>query len=839
MFGTLAILLSLSAPGRAQFFRALPHGDLRETLPGYVKVKLMPEMAKLARVQSRGAYATEIVPRGKFVSQIGETGWTIWSVPADTNVKALGNRLEREGIAACVEPLNRVYALLDTPNDPDYLADETDPEYILIFDEGEGSFRRDWHLGETYADQGWPVFPNQWFTATNKPANTPTIAIVDSGADMSHPDFINAGGTGPDVSQGGQWKMNLSQQFHLGELDPNGTPEDANGHGTHVAGLALASGNNGSFDGRGTIGIGYNCNGMMLRIFDDQGVADDASAAAAIYYAADNGADVINLSIGTENYSQLFQDAVTYAFQKGCVVVAAGNEDGNGGGDLGPIYPAACVSALAVSANGPDQLPATGSYSGTGWYVDVAAPGGDVLTDPLFTYFIIQFVYSTAMRTEGALYQLSQSGGLYPTYHLNYAYLAGTSMASPQVAGAAGQYLGQHGFDQTDGWNNVVTFRAIESSAEGVLGAPFGGREDSQGYGCLDVYSLLTNGTRSGVQVGGIKGMLYSGGTPVPNAQVRAQKVTGGTNYSSTTHSDGSFRFESLPPGTYNVTGLAFGNTKSKQVLVKLGSDTPGQDLWIGGYAFDTTPPTIVRVQVPVVSANSITVRHWAYDTETGLNNIKFAIGSTSGADDILADKEISPDGPTFQLSGLNLTSGVTYYLRARYVNGNDATSQQVVPFSFGTGGTPVQPSSYSIFRGILQSGNLNSVLNSDDSRLSVLPGLVLNTSEAPVTVIFNGTSPTGTATGLTVRYEAQVSVGNLQQQLDLWNYTTNGWDNLDTRAGTLGDSVVTVNPTNPSRYINPTTHAMQIRARWHAVGPVLSYPWVSRTDQVGWVVTP
>lgn len=779
----------------------------------------------------------EIVPEGQFVSQIGSTGWTVWSVPKDTSVENLRQSLKKQGLAQTVEPLNRVYALWTEPNDPDFRAIETSEEYILIFDEGTGEFRRDWHLEETYAEEGWSISPNTWYTGFNKPANTPTIAVVDTGCDMSHPDFINTSGTGPDVAQGGQWKMSLSKQFHLGEIDPFGTPEDANGHGTHVAGLALASGNNGQFGGLGTIGTGYNCNGMMLRIFDNQGVADDASAAAAIYYAADNGADVINLSIGTENYSQLFQDAVTYAFQKGCVVVAAGNEDGNGGGDIGPIYPAACVSSLAVSANGPYQTPATGSYSGSGWYVDIAAPGGDVLTDPLFTYFVIQFVYSTAMRQPGAL---SQNQQLYPPYHQNYTYLAGTSMASPQVAGAAGLYLGQHGFDVNDGWNNLTTFRALESSAEGVMGAPFGGREDSQGYGSLDAENLTLGGTRANVQVGGIKGMVYSGATPVANTQVRATKVGGGTLYSTTTHADGSYRFESLPPGAYNVTALAFSVVKTQKVLVKLGSDNPGQDFWINGNPFDTTAPTIVRVEVPTVNASSITVRHWAYDTETSLASIQFRIGTSSGGSEVLADTDILPDGPTVTLTGLNLTSGTSYFLRARYTNGNGAISDRIVPFSFGQSGVTVAPSNYSLFRGILVSGNLSSLFNSDDNRLAVKAGLTLDSSESPVTIVVSGTSPSATASVLQFKVESQAQSVGVQQKLELYDYIANGYVLVDTRNATSNvDSLVTVSPVNPSRFVQSGTRAIQGRILFKPNGPMVSFPMEGRVDWVQWTITP
>src|SRR5204862_6909066 len=135
--------------------------------------------------------------------------------------------------------------------------------------------------------------------------------------------------------------------------------------------------------------------------FGGSSTGEDSNLAAAMFYAADNNADILSISLGErQGFSQLLQDATTYAWQKGCLVVVAANEDGGGGGDIGPIYPAVCSGALAVTANGPGYLSAAATYAGTGPYVDIAAPGGDVVQSD--EYMLIQFVFSTAMRTVGA-----------------------------------------------------------------------------------------------------------------------------------------------------------------------------------------------------------------------------------------------------------------------------------------------------------------------------------------------------------------------------------------------------------------------------------------------------
>lgn len=150
-----------------------------------------------------------------------------------------------------------------------------------------------------------------------------------------------------------------------------------------------------------------------------------------------------------------------------------------------------------------------------------------------------------------------------------------------------------------------------------------------------------------------------------------------------------------------------------------------------------------------------------------------------------------------------------------------------------------VTPSSFNTFRGILDSGGLADVQTSDDSRLVVRNGLVINQTEAPVTVDFTATSPNSVASSLTVTTELSVTTGGLVQKIQAFDFDASAWVELDSRAATLADQVATVAVnSNVSRFIEPGTKAIKLRVRIQPGGPVGASSWSGRFDLVRWSVS-
>lgn len=231
------------------------------------------------------------------------------------------------------------------------------------------------------------------------------IAVIDTGvAYENYNNFLKA----PDL---GNTQFVAGYDFIENDTHPN----DDNGHGTHVAGTIAQSTNNKI----GVAGIAYNAKIMPVKALDKRGVGSYSAIASAIRYAADNGADIINLSLGGPNHSQAMLDAVRYAYNKGVLIVAAAGNDGK---EI-ISYPAAYDDyVLAVGATRFDEK--LSYYSNYGSSLDIVAPGGDLKVDQNGDGY-----------GDGILQQTITPNN---PRKFGYYFYQGTSMATPHVAGVAG-----------------------------------------------------------------------------------------------------------------------------------------------------------------------------------------------------------------------------------------------------------------------------------------------------------------------------------------------------------------------------------------------------------------
>jgi serine protease len=206
-------------------------------------------------------------------------------------------------------------------------------------------------------------------------------------------------------------------------------------------------------NGIGVAGVARKATIMPLKVLSARGSGSVAGIADAIRYAADEGAHVINMSLGGRFPSKVLEKAVKYAHGKGVVVVCAAGNDGRG--KVG--YPAAYPGAIAVAATQYDET--TTFYSNFGADIDVAAPGGNTRVDQ-----------NGDGQPDGVLQNTIAIGD--PTTSDYYAYM-GTSMASPHVAGVAALIVGE----------GVTDPDAVEKILEGTARAPATGALDKKRYG--------------------------------------------------------------------------------------------------------------------------------------------------------------------------------------------------------------------------------------------------------------------------------------------------------------------------------------------------------------------
>ncbi len=340
------------------------------------------------------------------------------------------------------------------------------------------------------------------------------VGIIDTGIDLDHPDLTVVGGA----------------TFVLGTT----TPDDDHGHGSHVAGTVAALSN-----GIGVIGCAPQASLYAIKVLNSAGSGSWTDVAAGIDWAAANGMNIINMSLGGTAGTTALQQACDNAYAAGVLVVCAAGNSGNTAGTGDNVgYPARYDSCMAVAAT--DSADVRAYFSSTGPKVEIAAPGVSI--------------YSSYMN-----------GG--------YATMSGTSMASPHVAGVAALV-----WKANPTFTNVQVRNALTSTATD-LGDP--GRDPWYGYGLVNAPAAVGGGgpiPTLTVAVSTDKPSYTMGQTVIITSLVTDQTgaaVSGATvnltittarlrtrTASGTTGTDGKFIYNYKPKandgrGTYSVTSAA------------------------------------------------------------------------------------------------------------------------------------------------------------------------------------------------------------------------------------------------------------------------------------------
>ena len=445
----LIILLLFMAPsGAAQEPPAPPPQPL--FVEGEILVKFKPGISDAGAqgsLRTEGLQPLEVVPYSDILRV---------QVPSGQEQEAVDELLAR-GDIEFAEPNYIAYALDTVPNDT--------------------SYDDQWGLPKIAAPAAWDIT-----TGSNI-----TVAVVDTGIYLSHEDFNCPG------------KLVAGKNFVNSQAEPN----DGNGHGSHVAGIVGACSNN----SLGVTGLAWGAQLMPIKVLDDAGNGTYANVAAGIHYAADNGAKIINLSLGGPADSATLEEAVQYAYDQGALVIAAAGNCAVGGfncgGQFNPdIYPAAYDTTLAVAAT--DEFDYRASFSEYRPYVEVAAPGVSI--------------YSTY-----------KSGA--------YTGLSGTSMASPYVAGLAALIWS---VDPSLSRDKVRSIIQLSADDLGVAGkdTSFGYGRINAGKALLQIWSIgLQNGYGQTIEDTIIPFLVDDEQVPIPAVYpvVVTSNSPNGINWSITT----------------------------------------------------------------------------------------------------------------------------------------------------------------------------------------------------------------------------------------------------------------------------------------------------------------
>ncbi|TAK21275.1 MAG: hypothetical protein EPO26_15195 [Chloroflexota bacterium] len=307
---------------------------------------------------------------------------------------------------------------------------------------GDPFYAQQWALTRIEAPSAWDI---------QRGVASVTIAVLDSGADLGHPDLAGKLLAGENTLGAGSAACPTTT---------TAADDHSSAHGTHVAGIAGAS----TDDGAGVASLAWRPMILPIKVLDCQGVGDDAQIVAGIDRAIARGAQVINLSVGGPGQSSVLDAGIERAWRAGIIIVAAAGNQGT----TTPFYPAASPHALAVGAtDASDRLLPISNH---GWWLGVVAPGSAILST----------------------YRRDLDGW---DVALGYQRKTGTSMASPHVAALAALLISSfpgHGPDRIGGIIRAAADR-IEACPTGITSCPYDltGHNDYYGHGRINAARAL------------------------------------------------------------------------------------------------------------------------------------------------------------------------------------------------------------------------------------------------------------------------------------------------------------------------------------------------------------
>lgn len=357
------------------------------------------ERPAAAGLEAAGLQIVEVNEEGSFI---------VVSVVDGIQARTLGI-LEADASVSFVEP-DYVVTLIPPPEGVEAGAEAEEAEAVLEAEAeieparvpNDSEFAKLWGMRNIRA-------PAAWNTVTSSPV---VVAVVDTGVDYNHEDLRSNMWTNPKEKPG-DGKDNdgngiIDDVYGADFVNNDGDPMDDNRHGTHCAGTIGAVGNN----GKGVAGVNWSVKIMALKFLSAGGYGNISNAIKCVQYARKKGARVLSNSWGGGGYSKAMANELTLCEKAGILfVAAAGNSEGDN--DKNPHYPSSYSHANIIAVAAIDTKQHLSYYSCFGKNsVDIAAPGGDDRTPDA------NDIYSTMPANK-------------------YGFLAGTSMATPHVSGAA------------------------------------------------------------------------------------------------------------------------------------------------------------------------------------------------------------------------------------------------------------------------------------------------------------------------------------------------------------------------------------------------------------------